>query len=116
MKDLRKIIMKLNNQQRKLFDDFSERLIDGDDLDAPFHLYIAGEAGTGKSFLGKIMIEITKHLKLKSGDDLRKPSSIVLAPTANAAFHINGKTIESALGMLPRNRNTFVKSRKEFQI
>jgi hypothetical protein len=48
------------------------------------------------------MIEILKHLKLKSGDDLNKPSSIVMAPTANAAYIIKGKTIESALGMLPK--------------
>ena len=31
-----------------------------------------------------------------------------MAPTANAAYIINGKTIESALGMLPKKRNTFV--------
>ena len=31
-----------------------------------------------------------------------------MAPTANAAYIINGKTIESALGMFPRNRNTFI--------
>ena len=32
-----------------------------------------------------------------------------MAPTANASYIIKGKTIESALGMLPRKRNTFVK-------
>jgi hypothetical protein len=103
--------MKLNHQQRKIFDDFCERSICEDDI--PFYLYIGGEAGTGKSFLVKLMIEILKHLKLKSGDDLNKPSSIVMAPTANASYIIKGKTIESALGMLPRQRNSFVKVRKD---
>ena len=103
---LREMIMKLNEQQRRIFDDFCERLITDDDQ--PVYLYIAGEAGTGKSYLLKIMIEIVKHLKLKSGDELNKPAAIVMAPTANAAYIINGKTIESALGMLPRKQNTFV--------
>ena len=98
--------MKLNDQQRRFFDDFCERLICDDE--EPIYLYIAGEAGTGKSFLLKIMIEIVKYLKMKSGNELNKPSAIVMAPTANAAYIINGKTIESALGMFPRNRNTFI--------
>ena len=83
----------------KIFDDFCERLICDDE--EPIYLYIAGEAGTGKSFLVKIMIEITKYLNMKSGDELAKPSALVMAPTANAAYLINGKTIESALGIPP---------------
>ena len=59
------------------------------------------------------MIETIKHLKLRSGEELRKLSSIVMAPTANASYIINGKTIESALGMLPMNTNTFSKSRRD---
>ena len=105
--DLRETIVNLNDQQRRIFDDFCERIICEDD--APFCLYIGGEAGTGKSYLLKLMIEIVKHLTLKSGNELNKPSAIVMAPTANAAYLIKGKTIESALGMLPRSRNTFVK-------
>ena len=110
LSNLREIIMQLNGQQRNIFDDFCERLLDEDD--APFYLYIGGEAGTGKSFLVKLMIEILKHIKTKSGDDLNKPTSIVMAPTANAAYLIKGKTIESALGMLPRQRNSYVKVNK----
>ena len=106
LESLRNMIMKLNDQQRRIFDDFCERLICDDE--EPIYLYIAGEAGTGKSFLVNIMIEIVKYLKLKSGDELRKPSAIVMAPTASAAYIIDGKTIESALGMLPRKKNTFI--------
>ena len=104
---LRDIIMDLNEQQRRIFDDFCERIITEDEVS--FCLYIGGEAGTGKSHLLRLMIEIVKHLSLKSGDELNKPSAIVMAPTANASYIIKGKTIESALGMLPRSRNTFVK-------
>ena len=55
------------------------------------------------------MIDIVKQIKLKSGDDLQKPPCIVMAPTANAAFIINGKTVESALGIMPRKENAFNK-------
>ena len=82
------MIIKLNDQQRRIFDDFCERLICNDE--ETIYLYIAGEAGTGKSFLLKIMIEIVKFLRLKSGNELSKPSAIVMAPTANAAYIING--------------------------
>ena len=113
VEDLRNLIIKLNEQQRKIFDDFCERLL-GDD-NPPFYLYIAGEAGTGKSFLLKVMIEAVKHLRLTPGDDLRKPPALVMAPTANAAYIINGKTIESCLGMLPNKINAFAK-RKSNQV
>ena len=111
VEDIRKLIMKLNEQQRRILDDSCERLLDGES--SPFYLYIAGEAGTGKFFLLKVMIEVIKQLKLAPGDDLRKPPALVLAPTANAAYIIGGKTIESSLGMLPRNSNTFSKRKKD---
>ena len=59
--------------------------------DNPFHCYIAGEAGTGKSHLLKLLIYAIRQLKVKSGQELDKPSVIVMAPTANAAFLIKGK-------------------------
>ena len=107
---LRETIIQLNNEQRRIFDDFCERCMCEDDV--PLYLYIGGEAGTGKSFLVRVMKEILKHLNMKSGDNLNKPSSIVMAPTANASYMIKGKTIESALGMLPRQRNSFLKVKK----
>jgi ABC-type polar amino acid transport system ATPase subunit len=98
--------MTLNKQQRSIFDDFCECHIAEDD--APFYLYIGGESGTGKSCLlkMKLMIEMLRHLKLN------KPSAIVMASTANASNIIKGKPIESALGMLPRKWNSFVKVNK----
>lgn len=95
--ELRKYITSLNKEQRQVFDDIMERVIDGDIEKKPFYLYIAGEAGTGKSHLLKLLIYAIRHLKMKSGQELDKPSVIVMAPTANAAFLIKGKTIESAL-------------------
>ena len=45
----------------------------------------------------KSVVPAVKHLTAKSGQDLDKPSTLVLAPSATAAFLVNGKTIESGL-------------------
>ena len=108
--ELRKYITSLNSQQRQIFDDIMERVTAGDLEDNPFHCYIAGEAGTGKSHLLKLLIYAIRQLKAKSGQDLDKPSVIVMAPTANAAFLIKGKTIESAMHINMERYNTFSKT------
>ena len=73
-------ISSLNTEQRKMFDDFVERIKDQED-NKPFYLYIGGEAGTGKSFLLKLMIEAVNRLPHYSGQALDKPFSITIAPT-----------------------------------
>ena len=105
--DYMKLVKSLNNQQRKIFDDFVERIIDPEELD-PFYLYIGGEAGTGKSFLLKLMIEAVNKLPHYSGQSLDKPFSITIAPTGCAAYIVNGSTIESALGIQPQKRKSYV--------
>ena len=102
-------IASLNKQQRKMFDDFVERITDQTE-NTPFYLYIGGEAGTGKSFLLKLMIEATNRLPHYSGQSLDKPFSITIAPTGVAAYIVNGTTIESALGMQPQKRKSYVGS------
>ena len=64
MKSLRSSISTLNHQQRKLFDDFIERIVSTDIDENPCYLFIAGEAGTGKSHLLKVLIEAIKIVKL----------------------------------------------------
>ena len=97
----------LNGQQRKFFDDFVERINSGDDED-PFYLYIGGEAGTGKSFLLRLMIEAIKQVGKRSGRELEKPVSLTVAPTGVADYLVNGSTIESALGMQPNSGRGYV--------
>ena len=58
-------ISSLNNQQRRLFDDFTERCISADVNENPVYLFISGNAGTGKSFLVKLLIEAVKLIKIK---------------------------------------------------
>ena len=104
--DFLKKVSQLNAVQKKLFDDFCERILQNVQEPDPFYLYIAGEAGTGKSFLVKLMIEFMHRLPKSSGQELDKPSCLVLAPTGVAAFIVGGVTIESGLGMsINRKRN-----------
>ena len=102
-------IASLNTQQRKIFDDFVERITDQTE-NTPFYLYIGGEAGTGKSFLLRLLIEATNRLPHYSGQELDKPFSITVAPTGVAAYIVNGTTIESALGIQPQRWRSYVGS------
>ena len=89
----------LNSQQRIIFDDFVERINSGE-ADDPFYTYIGGEAGTGKSFLLKLMIDAVKQYGRRLGRELDKPVSLTMAPTGVAAYLVNGSTIETALNFL----------------
>ena len=110
MNKLRSNISELNTQQRRLFDDFTERMVSTDINEKPCYLFLAGEAGTGKSHLVQVLIEAVKIIKIKAGAELKKPPVIVMAPTANAAFIIGGKTIDSALGFSPADMNRYTEA------
>ena len=107
---LRSSISSLNEQQRRLFDDFTERMVSSDVNEKPVYLFLAGNAGTGKSFLVNILIEAVKLIKIKAGDELKKPPVIVMAPTANAAYIIGGRTIDSVLGFNPMDLNHYTQT------
>ncbi len=57
----------------------------------PLCLFISGGAGTGKSFVIKVIAE---HVRRVTG---QHTSSILMAPTGIAAFNIEGTTIHSTL-------------------
>ena len=42
------------------------------------------------------------------GDDLNNPPLLTMAPTANAAFIIGGRTIDSSLGFTPLDSNRYI--------
>ena len=66
--------------------------------------------GVGKSHLLRTMIDAVKYLKLNTEEDLRKPSVIVTAPTANAARIIGGSTIDSTFGFRPTDSNPYIQA------
>jgi ABC-type dipeptide/oligopeptide/nickel transport system ATPase component len=54
-------------------------LADPDIAKTPFYLYLAGEAGTGKSYLVQTIIAAVKHINKKSGkNELEKASILVI--------------------------------------
>ena len=110
MNEFRLKISALNYQQRRLFDDYTERCASLDVNERPVYLFLSGNAGTGKSFLVQLLIEAVKVIKIKAGDDLKKPPVIVMAPTANAAFIVGGKTIDSVLNFLPSDANKYTEA------
>lgn len=91
-------VRKLNTNQRKICDDIIERLISGDFQTNQFLLYIryfgnhqkyffmfiylfSGDAGTGKSFLFKTIINAAKHILRQSDDFLDQVRVLSLAPS-----------------------------------
>ena len=87
-----------------------ERAASTDVNEQPVYLFISGNAGTGKSYLVRLLIEAVKLTKIKAGDDLQKPPVIVMAPTATAAYIIGGKTIDSILGFTPNEGPKYTQS------
>ena len=67
--ELRQRVSELNDQQRRIFDDFCERMVSNDIDEPPVYLFITGNAGTGKSHLVRLLIEAVKISKI---DELMK--------------------------------------------
>ena len=107
--DYLEMVNKLNEQQRSIFDDFVER-INCDREENSFYLYIGGNAGTGKSFVLRAMINAAKKRGKRSGAELDKPISLTVAPTGVAAYLVNGTTIESALGIQPSKDKAYIRN------
>ncbi|VDI08682.1 ATP-dependent DNA helicase PIF1 [Mytilus galloprovincialis] len=63
----------------------------------PFHIFLSGGAGTGKSRLIKAIYHQVSRTLQTSGQDPDHPCIKLTAPTGCAAFNIGGSTIHSAL-------------------
>ncbi|XP_071944760.1 uncharacterized protein [Antedon mediterranea] len=91
----------LNDKQQKVFYEIRQwylNKVNGKQPE-PFHVFITGGAGVGKSHLVKcIYNEGTRILgkMMQNPDDV---SILKVAPTGIAAYNINGKTIHSALSI-----------------
>ncbi|XP_035671494.1 uncharacterized protein LOC118412624 [Branchiostoma floridae] len=72
----------------------------------PFHIFVTGGAGTGKSHLIKcIYYEATKILK-ETQENPDNISVLLTAPTGTAAFNIDGSTVHHAFH-IARMSNTY---------
>ena len=59
----------------------------------PFHIFITGGGGAGKSHLIKTIHMALSKILMYIGGGPKKPRILLLAPTGAAAKHINGTTI-----------------------
>ena len=95
---------KLNEGQQKLFNfimKYAQELMlnkrnDLPDPD-PFHIFLSGGAGVGKSYLVTLITEyLKKTLKYPTQNFDDQPSVVVTASTGKAATNVNGTTLHSA--------------------
>ncbi|XP_041482326.1 uncharacterized protein LOC121429412 [Lytechinus variegatus] len=99
--DRHNMIRSLNEKQKMVFYKIRQWCLDkanGQQVQ-PFHIFITGGAGTGKSHLVKCLYyEATRILAriLHNPDDI---SVLKMAPTGVAAYNINGHTIHSILSI-----------------
>ena len=66
---------------------------------APFHLFLTGGGGCGKSHLIKTVFQAVSKMFLYHGANPEKPRVLLLAPTGVASININGTTLHSAFGL-----------------
>ncbi|XP_041467172.1 uncharacterized protein LOC121417516 [Lytechinus variegatus] len=99
--DRHSMIRSLNEKQMAVFYNIRKWCLDkvNGKIIEPFHVFLTGGAGTGKSHLVKcIYYEATRILAkmLHNPDDI---SVLKMAPTGVAAYNINGHTIHSILSI-----------------
>ena len=106
--ELHERIRSLNIKQREIFDFVNawtrkklKSLSGKNTAPDPFHIFLTGSAGTGKSHvLTTIRHYLQKALSYGSTDK-NKDRLLMLAPTGVAAINIDGATIHSTLGISP---------------
>lgn len=107
--DISNVINSLNEEQKmfvlQIFDNFLNF------PEEPFHYFLSGCAGTGKSHTVHAVIFITEHVFTSHQQSVFKsqaefPSVLVMAPTGKAAFIINGNTIHRCLSIPKTNSTT----------
>ena len=74
---------------------------DNDEVEPdPFHIFLTGGAGVGKTFLINVLIEYLKKTLVFPGQNPdEEPSIAITASTGKAACNINGTTLHSAFGL-----------------
>ena len=93
------MMRKLNEKQRQLFnyvskwcDDKARNL-----AEAPFHIFLTGGAGTGKSHVINCIKYYAQKVFSRITESAEDVTVLLLAHTGTAAFNISGETICSAL-------------------
>ena len=95
--EYRGLVQMLNKKQREFFH-HALHLIKASEK--PFHAFLSGGGGVGKSHLIKSIYQAAlKHYNSRAGEDFRRIQILLLAPTGKAAYLIKVNTIHSAFGI-----------------
>ena len=91
------MVQTLNEEQKQFFYHVIHLIKTTSD---PFHCFLSGGAGVGKSHVTKAQYQAAlKYYNTRAGDDFHQVNVIMLAPTGKAAFNIKGNTIHSTLAV-----------------
>lgn len=91
-------VARLNDDQRQLVLEVLHLAARSED---PFHLFVSGGAGVGKSALIKTLcFVLNKFYSRRPGNNGDKAKILLCAPTGSAAFNIGGSTLHSTF-LLP---------------
>ena len=93
----RQMIQILNKEQKEFFYNVLHLIKTSDE---PFHCFLSGGAGVGKSHVTKALYQAAlKYYNTRAGDDFHQVEVLLLAPTGKAAYNIKGNTIHSSLAI-----------------
>ncbi|GBN51490.1 hypothetical protein AVEN_267640-1 [Araneus ventricosus] len=93
----RELLRKCNLKQRDLVNHIKNHL--RTEPNKRLYIMIEGAAGTGKSFLIDIIVQMLIRIFEKPDQDPTQPTVLKLAPTGKAASNIQGETLHHALGI-----------------
>ena len=93
----REMVQMLNTEQKEFFYHILHEI---KTAETPFHCFLSGGAGVGKSHLTKTLYQAAlKYYNTRAGEDFHEVKVLPLAPTGKAAYIIRGNTIHSTLGI-----------------
>ncbi|XP_071142171.1 uncharacterized protein [Mytilus edulis] len=99
--EIRSSVRQLNEKQQEIYYEIRKWCIDVtlNKEPEPFHLFLTGGAGTGKTHLVRCIYHEANRILSKTASTPDATSVLLTAPTGTAAFNIEGSTIHSAFAI-----------------
>lgn len=99
--EINSLTRQLNGKQQEIFYEIRRWCIDVSlqKNPNPFHIFLTGGAGTGKTHLVRCIYHEASRILSKSASSPDAVSVLLTAPTGTAAFNIQGVTVHSAFAI-----------------
>ncbi|XP_071151504.1 uncharacterized protein [Mytilus edulis] len=99
--EIRSSVRQLNEKQQEIYYEIRKWCIDVtlNKEPEPFHLFLTGGAGTGKTHLVRCIYHEANRILSKTASTPDATSVLLTAPTGTAAFNIEGSTIHSTFAI-----------------